>query len=100
MVEEISLLSEFALPIVVGIILLTGGSVFAYFINLKRCVRKHKEETNKKIDIIDDRSLRFATAFLHFVKRNDELHHNKITSKVSLGDEIEELLKDPKTGKL
>jgi len=62
-------------------------------------VRKHKEETNSKIKIIDDRTLRYSTAFLHFVRRNDELHRGSGTTNISLGDEIENLLKDPKTAK-
>ena len=100
MTEEISFLTKFAFEIILIVIVATGGTVFAYFVNLKKCVKKHKEETNAKIAVIDARSLRLATAFLHFVKRNDEIHKKEGTPTISLGDEIENLLKDPKTGKL
>lgn len=98
MVEEISFLSEFAFEIILIVIVFTGGSVSAYFANLKKCVRLHKIETNAKIAVIDARSFRLSKAFLHFVRRNDELHKKDGTPTISLGDEIENLLKDPKTG--
>ena len=100
MAEELSFLSEFALPIILIVVVATGGSVFAYFANLKKCVKKWKEESNEKIEVNDDRSLRLSKAFLHFVRRNDELHKKEGTPTISLGDEIENLLKDPRTGKL
>ena len=81
-------------------ILAAVGSVFSYFVNLKRCVWEHKEETNAKIKIIDDRSLWLSTTFLHFVRGNDELHRGSGTTTISLVGGIENLLKDPKTGKL
>lgn len=99
------LFAEFAFEIILIVVAATGASVFGYFLNLKKCVRIHKNETNAKIDIIDDRSLRLSTAFLHFVRRNDELHTKnkdlgKTPTPMLLAEEIENLLKDPKTGKL
>ena len=89
MIEELSFLTEFAFEILIVVVLGTGGSILAYFKHL-----------HMKIAIVDDRSLRLSTAFLHFVKRNDELHIKEGTPTISLGDEIENLLKDPKTGQL
>ena len=96
---------QFASEIILIAVIAAAGSVFAYFMNLKKCVKKHKEETNANIAIIDARSLRLSTAFLHFVRRNDELHtQNKDLGKtpttIELAKEIENLLKDPKTGEL
>ena len=74
MTEELSLLSEFAFKILIIVVVATGGSVFAYFTNLIKGVKKYKEEINETIEIIEDRLLRSSTAFLHFVRRNDALH--------------------------
>ena len=52
MINELSVIYDFAFEIILVVVLATGGSVFAYFVNLKRCVRKHKEETNKEIEIM------------------------------------------------
>jgi len=98
--DESSFLSEFTFEILIVVVVATGGSVFAYFTNLIKDVKKHKEETNEKMGIIEDRSLRLSTAFLHFVRRNDALHKKLGVTPITLGDEIENLLKDPKTGKL
>ena len=86
--------SEFAFEILLIVVLGTGGSLLAYFKHLRT-----------KIAIVEDRSLRLSIAFLHFVRRNDELHTQdkdpfSTPTKISLGDEIENLLKDPKTDKL
>ena len=92
------LFTEFAFEILLLVVLGTGGSLMAYF--------KHLQ---KKIALSDARTLRLSVAFLHFVRRNDELHSKSrevrnlekiISPEISLGDEIENLLKDPKTDKL
>ena len=88
------LFSEFALEILLIAMVAIGGSIMAYFKHLRN-----------QIAIADARTLRLSVAFLHFVRRNDEVHEqNKdagITpTKISLGDEIENLLKDPKTDML
>ena len=88
------LFTEFSFEILLIVVLGTGGSLLAYFKHLRT-----------KIAIVEDRSLRLSIAFLHFVRRNDELHTQdkdpfSTPTKISLGDEIENLLKDPKTDKL
>ena len=91
-------LTEFAVQLILFVILGVGGAIFTYFINLKRCLNKHKKETDTRIEKIDDRTIRFAKAFIHFVKRNDELHANKKdgTPNVKLSDEVDNILRDEK----
>jgi len=59
----LSFLSEFAFEILIIVVVATGGSVFAYFTNLIKGVKKYKEETNETIEIIEDRLLRLSRLF-------------------------------------
>lgn len=89
------ILTEFAVQIIIFVILGVGGSVSAYFFSLKRSLHRHKKETDKKIQVLDDRSIRFAKAFIHYVKRSDELHSNREDSPdQKLAGEVDNILRD------